>query len=389
MNQIATQNTAQLPAHLAHLAQHNVAMSAMGGITTGTAINQIGIKAGRWRLQNTQGDEQVVPHIHLDVIIADANPNLSKVFYLGAYNPADTEAKAPDCYSDNGVAPSTRAAKPQCSSCAACPHNVWGSKVTPSGGQTKACSDSKKLAVILADNPTGPVYLLKVPAASLKNLYTIVEQLANRGIPLPAMIMRLTFDPAADYPKIVFSPLSWSNEAQAQALNKILGADEIKVVIGTNDLPRTEALAAVTTSVVVPQPAGPAPFLNQLQTAPLMPATPQTAADPFAGAGACSNPAAAPAKRKRRSKAEMEADTAAKSSMASSQSASQTIPAVDPFAGFAAATSLPAANPFAGFTTANTLQDIPQHMAAASAVHVNPTPTDSALDDLINSALKV
>lgn len=161
--------TTNLPAHLAALVNNTALQSinqdAVKGISSG-AWPRISIKGSRFRLQDPQGQEIVVPDYFLDVVIVAVNTHgLSKIFYGGAYDPAG-DGTAPDCYSDNGVAPSIRATKPQCGTCAACPHNVWGSKITPSGAQVKACADIKKVAVLLANNTGGPVFELRVPAAS-------------------------------------------------------------------------------------------------------------------------------------------------------------------------------------------------------------------------------
>lgn len=393
MNAIVPIQVAQLPAHLQALASRsNLASNAMGGITMGTPINQISIKGSRWRKQDTQGNEEVIPHLHLDVIIADANPNLSKVFYLGAYNPADTEAKAPDCWSDNGIAPSSKAQKPQCDSCAACPHAVWGSKITPTGAQTKACGDSKKLAVVLADNPDGAVFLLRVPAASLKNLYAFVESIASRGIPLPAIVVRLTFDASADFPKILFTALGWSSEIQMAALTKVLGTKEIETVIGTNDVPKPAggapalpAAASIAAPVPAPVPVTPASFLDTPTRVPVAPmasfldAQPPAAAAPIPmtqaqidaaiAAGVAAQLAEQPVKAKRTRKPKDEAP--ASPDLGASPTQAATTPAAP------------------ADTLAELISDIPQHMNAASAVVTHPKVTDTALDNLLAAALKV
>jgi hypothetical protein len=381
----------QLPAHLQALAQFNSAAAAIGGITAGVSLNSIGIKGSRWRIQHAQGEETVVQQLHLDVIVVDANPNLSKVFYLGAYNPADTEFKAPDCYSDNGVAPSARASKPQCSTCAACPHNVWGSKITPSGSQTKACADSKKLAVLLADNPTGPIYQLKLPAASLKNLYAIVQGMQARGIPLPAMVLRLTFDSTADYPKVLFAPAAWTTPEQLAAVMHVAGTDEVKQVTGVDDVARAEAIAAPVAApaaqfVPIPAPVQQTPFDPFAGIGYAPPSAPQPS---MPAAGPLASPAAAAAdaapKRTRRSKAQIQADAEAK--IAQGAAPALAVPPVgnsvaDPFAGvgFNAQAPQPVSAP---------AFDVPGAIPPAASVQIAPQLSTTALDDLLSKALQV
>jgi hypothetical protein len=241
MNLPALQNM-QLPAHLQHLASNTALMTmnsaASTGLNTGGGGHpRISIKQSRWRLQAPQGDEVLVPTLHLDVIIVDANPHgLSKVFYESKYDPTG-EDLAPTCYSDNGIGPSSRAAKPQCGKCAACPHNVWGSKISEiSGKGTKACSDVKKIAVLVADNADGPVFELRIPPASLKNFGLYVDSLNKRGIPAAAIVTQLTFDPNASHPLIIFTPTSWVTAEQSVIVTEIVGTEEVDVCTGKNDV---------------------------------------------------------------------------------------------------------------------------------------------------------
>ena len=84
-----------------------------------------------------------------DVIIVGANPALSKMYYAGKWDP-DAEQKGPDCYSMNGLRPAADAKNKQSDLCSTCKHAAWGSKVSELGKEGKACSDSKRLAVVAA-----------------------------------------------------------------------------------------------------------------------------------------------------------------------------------------------------------------------------------------------
>lgn len=254
-----------LPAHLAALVNNSALSSlnqdAVKGISTGS-WPRISLKGGYFRLQDPQGQEVVVPERHLDVVIVAVNPHgLSKIYYAGAYDPAG-DGTGPDCYSDNGVAPSARAAKPQCGTCAACPHNAWGSKITPSGAQVKACADVKKVAVLLAANTGGPVFELRIPAASLSNLGAYVRGLDAAGIPAASVITRMSFDTASDYPKLLFgTPVL--QEGQSPYITQdmladvmdVVGSAEVKQATGENDRPR-DAQAQVNVGVFPPVAQG-------------------------------------------------------------------------------------------------------------------------------------
>ena len=53
-NQLAAQNDVALPAHLQFLQKNNVGLAVTTGISAGSSIYQIGIKAARFRLQDPQ-----------------------------------------------------------------------------------------------------------------------------------------------------------------------------------------------------------------------------------------------------------------------------------------------------------------------------------------------
>lgn len=252
MNAIVPQQL-QLPAYLQALALPSIGAAVVNGITGGASIYQIGLKQSRFRLQSPSSEEQLVDALHLDVIIVGANTNKSHSYYATKYDPKNTEFKAPDCWSDNGIGPSNKADNPQSAACATCPHNVWGTGTSASGAPAgKACQETKKMAVLLADNPTGPVYLLRIPPASLANLKTFVDALNSRNIPVSALVARVTFDGESDYPKLVFKAAGWISEDQANAVRDIAGSDEIDIVTGAKDIVREAPIATKQTTAPAP-----------------------------------------------------------------------------------------------------------------------------------------
>src|SRR5690606_11680321 len=108
------------------------------------------------------------------VVIVKANPNLSKTFYKNGYE--EGSAEKPTCYSHDGLKPAADAAEPQASACLACPHNVWGSRVTENGSKGKACQDYRRLCVVPSGQLDRPM-LLRVPAGSLKDLVAYGDML--------------------------------------------------------------------------------------------------------------------------------------------------------------------------------------------------------------------
>lgn len=285
----------KIPAHLANrVGQPSaLAQSLSGGIGGGEGFPRISIKGSRFRIKD--GDaETVLQETALDIVIVGANPRLSKTWYAKQWTP-DSEPAAPDCFSLDGIRPSADSTDPQNDLCATCPHNAWGSKVTPQGTKIKACGDQKRLAVVAADDPTGPIYLLQVTPAALKGLGQYQKELAMRGIAPEIVKTRITFDTDASFPKLMFGFGGFLDEEAMVAVDGLFGSPEVKQITGE------EAAASVQPiPVEKPKPqlvkAVPAPAPVQEETAaedePPFDVDPAPAPAPKRGFGA---KAAAPA----------------------------------------------------------------------------------------------
>jgi hypothetical protein len=247
----------QIPAHLANrMGQPSaLAQSMAGGLGGGADFPRISIKGARFRIKD--GDtETVLQQTALDIVIVGANPRLSKTWYAKAWD-KDAEPTAPDCYSLDGVRPHTDSAAPQNDLCATCPHNAWGSKVTPQGQQIKACADQKRLAVVAADDPTGPVYLLQVTPAALKGLNQYQKELTMRGIAPEIVKTRVSFDTDASFPKLVFGFGGFLDETSMEQVDGLFGSAEVKQITGEE---------SAAPAVAAPAPAKPKPMLVKAAT---------------------------------------------------------------------------------------------------------------------------
>lgn len=264
----------QVPAHLAQRvgAPSVLAQSLMGGISGGESFPRISIKGGRFRIVEG-GNETVLDTLALDVIIVGANPNLSKTWYAKAWTP-DSEPASPDCFSLTGISPDPSSTAPQNDLCASCPQNAWGSKVTPQGQQIKACSDQKRLAVVAADDPTGPVYLLQVTPAALKGLNAYQKELALRGIAPEITKTRITFDTDASFPKLKFGFGGFNEADQQAAVDQLFGTAEIKEITG-----ETLRNPVPVPQIAAPAPVAPKPAVVQA-VAPVAEPAPVQAAEP-------------------------------------------------------------------------------------------------------------
>lgn len=286
----------KVPAHLAgRIGQPSALAQALGGgIGSGESIPRISLKGARFRIKEGE-NETVLDSTTLDIVIVGANPRLSKTWYAKAWTP-DAEPSAPDCFSLDGISPSTDSTDPQNDLCATCPHNAWGSKVTPMGQKVKACSDLKRLAVVAADDPTGPIYLLQVTPAALKGLNQYQRELAMRGIAPEIVKTRISFDTDASFPKLNFGFGGFLDEAAMEAVDALFGSTEVKTITGED-----VAAPAAKLEVEKPKPllvkpkAIPAPAPVEEEEAPVDIQEPPRA-EPKRGFGAkTAAPAAAPA----------------------------------------------------------------------------------------------
>jgi len=222
----------QVPAHLAAKVGQPSALSQSiaAGISAGASFPRISIKGARFRIVE-DGTETVLDTTSLDVVIVGANPKLSKTYYARAWD-KDAEPTAPDCYSLDGTSPHPEAEKPQNDLCASCPHNAWGSKIGPQGQQLKACTDQKRLAVVAADDPDGPIYLLQVTPAALKGLNAYHKELSMRGIPAEVVKTKVSFDTDASFPKLKFGFAGFLDEDAYAAVEPLFGRDDVLEITG-------------------------------------------------------------------------------------------------------------------------------------------------------------
>lgn len=238
-------NALQIPAHLMNRPSRGLAAAAIQGIG-GNFPAHISIKDNRFTLVDAAGNKKPHDKLFLDVVIVDVNPVLSKIYYSGKYDPKADNNEGPACYSDNGVAPSASAPKPQHNVCASCPQNVWGSSISAmTGKQTKACNDIKKMAVVVPELGDDIVFLFTVPPASLKNLAAYVRTLGGMSLgDRPAepsdVVMRVSFESQG---VLKFEPVSFIDERTANLIDDLDKTDKTAKLVGRDDVPAAPALA--------------------------------------------------------------------------------------------------------------------------------------------------
>ena len=267
MENLPALSNAKLPSYLSAFAAEPSAITTALAMGDTASVPRISLKQGRFRIREGK-DEFVLDTPHLDAVIVGVVPGVSKMFYAKAWNPND-EPTAPDCYSILGDVPASEIKEPVASSCADCPNNVWGSKVTPQGTEIKACSDSIRIAIVPADDPS-KVYLLVVPAASMKFLRKYVKELALRGYKPEIVRTRMTFDSNASFPLLQFAFAGFAAEAVIEELVTTVGSVEVNDVLGLGvsaGVARPALRAPAPTTTAKMAPLGP-PLSNEHEMNP-------------------------------------------------------------------------------------------------------------------------
>jgi len=248
-----------IPAHLLNRTSRGLAAAVVQGIG-GNMPPHVSIKDNRFTLVDAGGNEKQHDKLYLEVVIADVNPAISKVYYEGKYDPK-AENVGPTCFSDNGVGPSSQATKPQNAVCSTCPMNAWGSAVSQmTGKQTKACNDAKKIAVIVPELGNDMVFLLRIPPASLKNLAAYARTLSGMSLgSRPAepsdVVTRVSFESQG---VLRFEPTSFIDERVCSLLEALDVSDKTAAIVGRDDVV-VGALPAPKTAVAIAAPAFVAP----------------------------------------------------------------------------------------------------------------------------------
>ena len=187
---------------------------------SGASMRRIQLSNGR-TFKRVVGGEQIgkaAPN-QLDVIVVDWLPEPSRKFYAAAYD-KDAKATLPDCWSNDGAVPEAGAKGKQASSCAACPKNVKGSG---SNGKGKACRYERRLAILVAGDPSGDVYQIAIPGASLfsdndGNVYGFEgykKFLLANGEALDTVVTRMIYDEEADTAKVGFKAVRHLTEVES------------------------------------------------------------------------------------------------------------------------------------------------------------------------------
>jgi hypothetical protein len=204
-------------------------------------------------------------------VIIGSNPKKSRVFYGSKYDPDNPGP--PDCFSDNGLAPSSNSSEPQARTCGECEWSKWGSDRSQlTGKKTKACDEKKKIAIMVVGDTAGLSYELQIPPATLKTMAVYAATLAQGSPPgesrkadMSDMVTAFSFVPGQTG-LLEFEPFAWltssyidrngtlcvatdagmaplqspdGGESVGQRIDDIWESHELDDLLGLNDKPWT------------------------------------------------------------------------------------------------------------------------------------------------------
>lgn len=252
-NVVPFENT-NLPAAFKELNDLGSNDDLAGGMGSGFSV--LSIKGSRWRLKAGGESEPIVDmdtgeiKPSIEVVLLKANPHYSKIYYGKQYEEGDDAG--PDCFSIDGETPDPSGAAIQADTCASCPNDVWGSKITDSGEKGKKCSDHRRVAVLFTEelgmDPEDMVVgsaLLRIPAASLKDLKLYGKGLTDAyGLPYMAVVTRLGFDHEVSYPKITFKAVRPLTDEESHTVVAMMGSEVTNSILTGSDIIATTTAPA-------------------------------------------------------------------------------------------------------------------------------------------------
>jgi len=258
-----------IPAHLRNLGTDEATKALAGNKATkaaGSSMKRISIKAGVFRMivdgkEVAQNEDRAMP-----IIIAAAAPHDSRTFYAKRFEEGQT-VSAPDCWSNDGKTPDAKAENPQAARCLDCPQNIAGS----GQGNSRACKYSRRLAVLLENDPTHSVYQITLPSNSLwgsengkLGIKPYAEFLGSHGLGVTHVVTEMRFDTASSSPKLHFKATRPLTEEEIVDVIEAGKSKESQRAIGATAAELDGAkLAAPKAEVTPPPEIEPTPVIKE------------------------------------------------------------------------------------------------------------------------------
>lgn len=235
MSNVTLFNPSQVPDFVKRRGGLSEVSKALAGGAGGG--KRISIKGGVFRLMSGGKEIANIEDRHLDVVIVNAAPTVSRVFYMKKFD-KDATVAAPDCWSQDGVTPSPDSRDKQASKCEECPQNIAGS----GNGNSRACRYQQRLAVVLANDVDGDVLQLALPATSIfgkeegdkRALKAYATWLAAQNIDPTDVVTRLKFDTSSESPKLHFKAMRFLSDTEYESCQtQAKSGDALKAITMT------------------------------------------------------------------------------------------------------------------------------------------------------------
>jgi len=216
-------------------------------------VNQLSFRGKVWR-QVIDGEERPLlnkddePVSTVHVVVLNHNKARSRAYYEGAY--VEGKATPPACWSNDGETPDASIKEPQSTACAKCPHAVKGSKITPNGKETTACSVFKRLAVVPLQDLSCPPMLLRLAQTSVwdknneeneaKSYYAwdqYIDMLRARGATHTGLVAtKIRFDSRMAYPKLVFAASRWLEDEEVELVRPQWESEDVLKLLNASEV---------------------------------------------------------------------------------------------------------------------------------------------------------
>lgn len=207
------------------------ALSDSGGGTT----RRITMSKGVFRRIVNGKEAGKVKDGHLNVIVVNALPKVSRQFYATAFDP-DATPTLPDCWSNLGDVPDPKAANAQSANCTTCPQNIDGSGTN---GKGRACRFNRRIAVLLENDMSGDIYQFNIPAKSLFGkgvgnthpFESYTKFLPANGESIDRIITQISFDENETADVLKFTPVRHLTDEEITVVESAQSSQESKRVI--------------------------------------------------------------------------------------------------------------------------------------------------------------
>ncbi len=263
---ISVEQLNMLPAHLQNFFDED----EFAEVTGGSAIPRLSIKGRQFtecgvgpdgsykmpvmrRFSDENGQPVEVPASQYNVIILGIGPSLNtqknaKSYYVDSFG-TDDEATLPNCFSHDGVKPDPSVAEPVHNSCVTCPYNAWGSDIKdgkPREG--KRCKDHKLLYFVKPQDIEGQIWVLRVPATSLKMLNKYLLELKKHRLHYHVCATTMEFVEGVQFPQVRFKFGGYGTEQEILAVKQRAQSDEFAQIINKGmvyEVPKTEVVSDI------------------------------------------------------------------------------------------------------------------------------------------------